>query len=101
MLLSLALFNHKLLTYRYNYLQSHPIDVDKCDTANGGCQQLCNWNPTERNVTCGCSYGYKLNDDGRTCSKDDSVLRKKMQEDSFSCFFFRNMEKRKHGGGVE
>ncbi|MBL90363.1 MAG: hypothetical protein CMH56_00935 [Myxococcales bacterium] len=40
-------------------------DVDECDTANGGCEQICN--NTAGGHTCSCTSGYELASDQTSC----------------------------------
>ncbi|XP_055022578.1 coagulation factor IX isoform X2 [Boleophthalmus pectinirostris] len=40
----------------------------KCSFKNGGCVQYCSDLPGGAGVKCGCAEGYKLNQDGLTCS---------------------------------
>ena len=41
-------------------------DINECDNANGGCQQICDNIPGS--YVCSCNAGYDLNSDGKTCS---------------------------------
>ena len=45
------------------------VDVDECETGNGGCSQKC----VNRNATyeCRCEKGYQLQADNRTCLGND------------------------------
>ena len=47
-------------------LSCTPLDVNECSSNNGGCQQLCA--DTQGSFTCGCSSGYVLSSDGRSCN---------------------------------
>ena len=41
--------------------------TNQCLVNNGDCQTTCTLRPNQDHL-CGCSAGYKLNSDGRTCS---------------------------------
>ncbi len=43
-----------------------PLDVNECQSNNGGCAQLCANQPGSHR--CECSTGYVLDSDGRSCS---------------------------------
>ena len=64
---TLTLYMPKLLT---DYSQcccfiSVTIDVNECETLNGGCQQTCT--NTDGSFFCNCTEGYELEMDGTTC----------------------------------
>ena len=40
-------------------------DVNECNTANGGCNQICT--NTIGSFLCSCNTGYELDSDQRTC----------------------------------
>ena len=46
------------------------IDVNECD--DEPCDQKCT--NTRGSFTCGCGAGYRLNDDGRTCSGESAMM---------------------------
>ena len=46
--------------------------VNECDTANGGCDQICMDTPSS--FTCSCMTGFTLTNDGRTCVDDDECM---------------------------
>jgi len=42
------------------------IDINECDTANGGCEQLCS--NTIGSFACSCGVGYQLDENDSNCS---------------------------------
>ncbi|XP_061828006.1 coagulation factor IX isoform X1 [Nerophis lumbriciformis] len=44
-------------------------EVSLCRYRNGGCRQYCTDQPEDAGVQCGCADGFKLDSDGRSCSK--------------------------------
>ena len=42
------------------------IDIDECQTDNGGCSQTCN--NTDGSYQCSCRNGYELTNDGHNCT---------------------------------
>ena len=42
------------------------IDINECETANGGCEQLCS--NIIGSFVCSCGVGYWLNENGLNCS---------------------------------
>ena len=44
------------------------LDVDECDTNNGGCEHNCNNNPGS--YTCSCDSGFSLDIDGKGCTSE-------------------------------
>ena len=46
------------------YLYS--VDINECDTSNGGCNHTCT--NTDGSYTCSCNSGYELNSDSHTCN---------------------------------
>ena len=42
------------------------IDVDECQTDNGGCAQTCN--NIDGSYECSCQDGYELDSDNHTCT---------------------------------
>jgi hypothetical protein len=42
------------------------IDIDECNTNNGGCQQNCR--NTDGSFNCDCRSGYSLMSDSKTCT---------------------------------
>ncbi|HRE88458.1 MAG TPA: fibrinogen-like YCDxxxxGGGW domain-containing protein [Myxococcota bacterium] len=48
------------------------VDIDECETNNGGCEQVCN--NTSGAYTCECGSGYLLAVDGRACDDIDECL---------------------------
>ncbi|XP_054650935.1 venom prothrombin activator porpharin-D isoform X2 [Dunckerocampus dactyliophorus] len=48
-------------------------EVSLCRYKNGGCLQYCTDLPGGAGVQCGCADGFKLDSDGRRCSKTDQV----------------------------
>ena len=62
------------------FLYSYTIDVDECETLNGGCQQICN--NTVGSYFCSCTEGYQLQMDGTTCqgqSQLDHIIEETLQ----------------------
>ena len=51
-------------------------EIDRCDIVNGDCDHFCEWDPVNFTTTCSCSHGFVLADDGHTCVRDASTLRK-------------------------
>lgn len=49
--------------------------VQECSYKNGGCWQYCQDLPGGAGVQCGCADGYKLQSDGRRCSKTGEVTQ--------------------------
>ena len=49
--------NHKFVIYH--------LDVNECNTNNGGCQHNCV--NTDGSYECQCRSGYRLASDGRNC----------------------------------
>ena len=41
------------------------VDINECQTDNGGCTQTCD--NTDGSYQCSCWKGYELNDDNHTC----------------------------------
>ena len=41
------------------------LDIDECETKNGGCTQSCN--NTAGSYYCSCLIGYELANDNHTC----------------------------------
>jgi len=56
-----ALRNKLTLKLCFNYL-----DINECQTDNGGCTQTCG--NTDGSYQCSCLNGYELNNDGYTCT---------------------------------
>ena len=50
----------------YSDVFSCSIDIDECDTANGGCEQRCT--NTIGSFFCSCGVGYRLDGDGLYCT---------------------------------
>ena len=46
------------------------IDINECDTANGGCEHSCT--NTIGSFTCSCDTGYQLDGNGLNCSGESS-----------------------------
>ena len=46
------------------YLYS--VDINECDTGNGGCDHKCT--NTDGSYTCSCNSDYELNSDSHTCN---------------------------------
>ena len=42
------------------------VDINECNNNNGGCAQTCTNSPGS--FQCGCRSGFRLNNDGTTCS---------------------------------
>ena len=42
------------------------VDINECDTDNGGCSQVCTDN--DGSFVCSCNTGYELDADGTTCN---------------------------------
>uniref|UniRef100_A0A3Q2XEK7 Vitamin K-dependent protein C n=1 Tax=Hippocampus comes TaxID=109280 RepID=A0A3Q2XEK7_HIPCM len=53
---------------RYHGSTCH-LEVSSCSYRNGGCLQYCTDLPGGTAVQCGCADGFKLESDGRSCSK--------------------------------
>ncbi|XP_077370321.1 coagulation factor IX isoform X2 [Festucalex cinctus] len=53
---------------RYHGSTCH-LEVSSCSYRNGGCRQYCTDLPGGAGVQCGCADGFKLESDGRSCSK--------------------------------
>ncbi|XP_077438419.1 coagulation factor X isoform X2 [Vanacampus margaritifer] len=53
---------------RYRGSTCH-LEVSSCTYRNGGCLQYCTDLPGGADVQCGCADGFKLESDGRSCSK--------------------------------
>ena len=47
-------------------LSSCSIDINECETANGGCEQICS--NTIGSFACSCDVGYRLDSNGLNCS---------------------------------
>lgn len=48
------------------------VDVNECNTNNGGCSQTCS--NTQGGFTCSCNTGYQLAADGKTCNDVNECL---------------------------
>lgn len=54
-----------------------PVDINECESNNGGCLQICN--NVIGSFACSCSLGFSLSADGRTClGKVISFMHKTM-----------------------
>ena len=47
------------------------VDVNECDTANGGCADTCT--NSDGSFACSCGSGYVLNADGVSCDGKDGM----------------------------
>ena len=54
-----------LLQFLFDIDSVLTIDINECDTSNGGCNQTCD--NTIGSFKCGCYPGYEMNDDGLIC----------------------------------
>ncbi|KAB0803781.1 hypothetical protein PPYR_00751 [Photinus pyralis] len=52
-----------------------------CSQNNGNCTELCLSTPSKS--VCACSDGYKLTNDGRSCTKDSTYVKPSICDDSF------------------
>ena len=52
----------------YELSSSHCVDIDECETDNGGCAHSCI--NEAGGYICQCDDGYILEDDGQTCTAD-------------------------------
>ena len=60
-----------VLTYIFFILLLHiSIDINECETANGGCQHSCT--NTIGSFNCSCYTGYQLDENGLNCSGERS-----------------------------
>ena len=50
----------------YRGMSSCSIDINECETANGGCEQMCS--NTIGSFACSCDVGYRLDSNGLNCS---------------------------------
>ena len=50
----------------YSGMSSCSIDIDECETANGGCEQMCS--NTIGSFACSCDVGYWLAENGLKCN---------------------------------
>ena len=53
-----------------NCVFSCSIDIDECETANGGCEQRCT--NTIGSFFCSCDVGYRLDGDGLNCTGEQN-----------------------------
>ena len=52
-----------------NYLH---LDINECETDNGGCDQNCN--NTMGSFACSCDPGYDSDNDGVSCNGKDQII---------------------------
>ncbi|WAR24044.1 HMCN1-like protein, partial [Mya arenaria] len=57
----------------YTKQDSSCEDIDECTLKTSGCEQMCENKPGSYN--CFCYFGYKLNDDRKTCKKVDDPCK--------------------------
>ena len=50
----------------YSGMFSCSIDINECETANGGCEQICS--NTIGSFACSCAVGYRLGRNGLNCN---------------------------------
>ena len=55
-------------THRYKLFIHNIIDIDECDTNNGGCEHTCT--NSDGSYTCSCNTGYTLDLDDEGCSRE-------------------------------
>ena len=46
-------------------LFSYSIDINECETGNGGCEQMCS--NTIGSFVCSCDVGFRLDGNGLNC----------------------------------
>lgn len=63
-------------------LYNGPLDINECDTYNGGCDQTCT--NTEGSYHCTCDSGYVLNSNNFDCDGEEKDMK-----DSISTFGLR------------
>ena len=47
-------------------MHSYCVDINECDTSNGGCEQRCS--NTVGSFYCSCDIGYQLDNNGFNCT---------------------------------
>ena len=50
---------------QYPMLLQHNLDINECQTNNGGCEQICT--NTDGSFECSCNQGYSLSSDRTNC----------------------------------
>ena len=54
----------------YSGMFSCSIDINECETANGGCEQMCS--NTIGSFACSCTVGYRLDENGLNCTGEQN-----------------------------
>ena len=68
----------------YYPFQNNRLDVNECDTSNGGCQHQCV--NTNGSYVCYCNKGFNLDWNGKSCSGKFSIPQSLVLTISYQCF---------------
>ena len=65
-------YTHRYKIIYYSNIILYNVDVDECDTDNGGCEHTCT--NSVGSYTCSCNTGYTLDLDDEGCSREKLKL---------------------------
>ena len=63
---------HGSLAFSYNPSSCGLLDINECDTANGGCEHNCT--NTIGSFSCSCDTGYQLDENGLNCTGENTYI---------------------------
>ncbi|XP_023216637.1 low-density lipoprotein receptor-related protein 1B-like [Centruroides sculpturatus] len=72
-----------------------PAKRNPCNHKNGHCSHLCLL-ASNLSITCACSYGWKLNKDGKSCSEYNSSFIYIKNEEKYEVIYFVEKENLNH-----
>ena len=63
---------HGSLAFSYNTSSYGLLDINECNTTNGGCEHICT--NTIGSFNCSCDTGYQLDENGLNCSGESTYI---------------------------